>query len=297
MIAVFGATGKVGGKVAAVLMETGIPVRALVRSSEKAAPIKNKGAELVIGNLLSQDDIANTLDGCDGAFMMTPMNRSSDKYIEEEIQIGRNYGAALKDSDVGHAVYMSVFGVRGNTGIPFYESKVVVEDSIASSGVDVTFLRPTFFMENLYSQIPIIKEHGMISLPLHPDLQLNMVATEDIAYAAVQSLIRGGRGEMEAYDILGPREYTMTEVAEIFSKAIDKPVRYQEASFDEVEQRLLQTGMSPIAAKEYLKMFEVYNRWNIEGDRYRVYEEFNFEPTTLETIVNSIAGALVAETR
>jgi uncharacterized protein YbjT (DUF2867 family) len=297
MIAVFGATGKVGGKVAAMLLESGISVRALVRSAEKAAPLKNRGAQLVIGSLNNQEDIVETLNGCDGAFLMTPMDRSNDKYIDEEIQIGRNYGSALKDSDIGHIVYMSVIGARDNTGIPFFDSKSVVEDSIILSGVDSTILRPVFFMENLYSQIPIVQQHGMMSLPFPSDWPFNMIATEDIAYAAVQSLRRGGKGELEAYDMLGPRKYRMTEVAEILSKAIGKPVKYQQASFDQTEQILLQTGMSTTAAKDYIKMFDVYSHWDIQGDRNRVYEEFNFEPTTLETIVNSIAGALAVETR
>ncbi len=297
MIAVFGATGRVGGKVAAMLIESGLPVKALVRSAEKAAPLKNGGADIVVGSLLNRDDVSTTIDGCDSAFLMTPTNRQSDDYVEQEIIIGRNYGDALKDSDVGHALYMSVIGARQNTGIPHFDSKAVVEDAISESGVDCTFLRPTFFMENLLGQARSVQQKGIISLPLPPDKALPMVSTEDIAYAAVQSLRRGGQGKTEEYDMLGPKDYRMTEVAEIIEKTISKSVSYRELSEDDARQIYQGMGMSPKALDDYLMMFRVYKRWNIQGDRNKVYDEFNFEPTTLETVMTAMAGAFAAQNR
>ncbi|MEN6520965.1 MAG: NmrA family NAD(P)-binding protein [Armatimonadota bacterium] len=291
MIAVFGATGKVGGKVAAMLLESGIPVRVMARSPEKAAPLKTGGAEVVIGLLQNGDDIKTTLDGCDSAFLMTPLNRASDNYIEEELAIGRNYGAALKDMDVGHVVYLSVINARDNTGIPFFDSKAEVEDSIARSGVDTTFLRPTYFMENMYQQVPIIQQFDMVSLPLPGDVPVPMVATEDVAYAAVQSLIRGGRGS-EAYDLLAPKDYTMLEVTDIFSGIIGRKLRYSVATREQGEQMAIQSGMTSIAARDYMKMFDAILDGRIGGDRNRVYEEFNFDPTPLETVIGTMTGML-----
>jgi len=293
MIAVFGATGKVGGKVAAMLLESGTQVRLLARSAEKAAPLKNEGAEIIIGSLQNEDDIKTTLEGCDGAFLMTPKDNSRDDYLEGEIAIGRLYGTAVKEMEVGHVVYLSVINARDKTGIPFFESKAVIEDSIASSGADCTFLRPTYFMENLYQQIQLIQQFGMVSLPLPGDVPVPMTATEDVAYAAVQSLNRGGRGQ-EAFDILGPRDYTMFEATEIISRIVDKELRYQEATHEQAEQTLRQAGMSAKAAREYLMMFDAMRNRQLKGDRNRVYDEFNYEPTPLETVMGTLASSLVS---
>jgi uncharacterized protein YbjT (DUF2867 family) len=291
MITVFGATGKVGGKVAAMLLEAGMPVRILARSLEKAAPLKSKGAEIVAGLLQNEDDIKSTLDGCDSAFLMTPLNPANDDYIEEEISIGKNYGTALKDMDVGHVVYMSIINARDKSGIPFFDSKAEIEDSIAASGVDATFLRPTYFMENIYQQIPIIRQLGVVSLPLPGDVPVPMVATEDVAYAAVQSLMRGGRGR-EEYDLLAPIDYTMLEVTDIIGRTIGRGLRYVEASYEQAEQMLVHSGISHVVARDYMKMFDAMRARRLGGDRSRVYNEFNFDPTPLETVTSTLAGAM-----
>lgn len=291
MIAVFGATGKVGGKVAAMLLESGVSVRALARSAENASPLKNKGAEIIIGSLQNENDIKTTLEGCDGAFLITPKDNSSDDYLEGEIAIGRLYGDAVKEMDVGHVVYLSVINARDKTGIPFFESKAVIEDSIVSSGADCTFLRAAYFMENLYKQSPLIQQFNMVSLPLPGDVPIPMAATEDIAYAAVQSLNRGGRGQ-EAFDILGPRDYTMFEAAEIISRITGRGIRYQEATYEQAEQTLRQAGMSAKSAQDYLMMFDAMRNRLLKGNRGRVYDEFNYEPTPLETVMGTLAAVV-----
>lgn len=291
MIAVLGATGTVGGKVAAMLLEQGIPVRAMVRDPEKAKPLRDEGAEIVVGNMLNIDDLRNAFDRCDGAFLLTPRNVKSEDPVEEEIEIGKNYGRALMDSTVGHVVHLSVIAARQNTGIPHFDSKRWVEDSIASGEVDVTFLRPTFFMENLLKQLPLMQEMGMISLPLPPDASIPMVATDDVAYAAVESLKGGGCGCAE-YDLLGPKNYTMLEVAEIVGRAVGKDIRYYQLPDDQAVDKFMQHGMTRRAAEETLTMFRLYEKWNSIGDRAKVYSEFNFDPTSLETVISPLAGAV-----
>lgn len=297
MISVFGATGKVGGKVAAILLEAGIPVRILARSEEKAAPLKNEGAEVVIGSMLNIDDVKNALDRCDGAFLMTPGNYTSENYIEEEIQIGKNYVEALKDSAIGHIVCLSVWKVREKTGIPFFDSKEVIEDALLTAGVECTFIRPASFMENLFALVPTIKQQNEVHLPVPGDVEWPMVATEDVAYVAAQSLMRGGRGKIEAYDILGLRDYTMNEITSDLSIAIAKPISYQEVTFDQVRQVLSNMGLSHAAIDGYIAYFAAIPKMKVEGDRNLVYNEFNFEPTAVETFLDTIVGALLAEPR
>lgn len=295
MKAVFGATGKVGGKVAAMLLEAGIPVRILVRSEEKAAPLKNEGAEVVIGSLMNLDDIKKTMDRCDGAFLMTPVDYSSENYVDEEIQVGKNYAEALKDSSISHIAYLSVWKARERTGIPFYDTKAVIEDALISDDVDCTFLRPTNFMENLYSQWPLIKQYGIVSFPMPGDVPISMVATEDIAYVAAESLMRCGKGKVESYDILGPHDYTLIEATTIIGEAIAKPLRYQETPPDQIRPIFQNMGFSEAAIDGYIKYFAIMPKLKIDEDREKVYNEFNFEATTLETFIDTAAGALTVE--
>jgi uncharacterized protein YbjT (DUF2867 family) len=296
MISVFGATGSVGGKVAAELLESNIPVRMLIRSFKKAQPLVNEGAEAVEGNMFNVEDIRRAMERCDGAFLMTPMNRSSELLIEEEITIGKNYAEALTGSTIKHIVYMSVIALREHTGIPNFESKAQVEDALAATGIKCTFLRPAFFMENFFSQWRLIQQMGIISFPFPADIPIPMVATEDIAYAAVQSLISGGK-EQEAYDIMGPKDYTMAEATQIISSIIDKPLRYVEASPDETREMMMKNGASKAAAENSITMFEKFKTMQFNQDRDKVYTDFNYDPADFETVIGPVAEALKAEAR
>jgi uncharacterized protein YbjT (DUF2867 family) len=293
MISVFGSTGNVGGRVAAMLLESNVAVRAMVRSPQKAEVLRNRGAEIVEGDMLNIEDVKKAFDRCDGAFLMTPINTASDNYIEEEVTIGKNYGRALEDSTIKHAVHMSVIGAHANTGIAQFESKAIIEDAVFASGVDSTFLRPAFFMDNLYRQMDLIRSQGIISTLLPPDVPIPMVSTEDIAYVAVGSIMRGPRGEKEEYDILGGRDYTMDEVADIVSNAIGRDVQYVQMSEEQAREFFGKMSLSTTLVEDFIKMFRLMPDVPVEPDRMRVYREFNFEPTSLESMVSTIAGALV----
>ncbi|MCE5315513.1 MAG: NmrA family NAD(P)-binding protein [Armatimonadota bacterium] len=290
MISVFGSTGNVGGRVAAMLLESGIAVRALVRSPRKAEPLANRGAEILEGSMLNVMDVKNAMYRCDAAFLMTPVDYAD--YPGEEIEIGRNYASALEDSTINHVVYMSSIGAYAKMGIPHIDSKATIEDTIFASGVDCTFLRPAFFMDNLYCQTDTIRSQGFISLPMPPDAPIPMVSTEDIAYAAVQSLKRGANGDREEYDILGGRDYSMNEVAEIVSSSIGRQVSYVQMTDEDAREAFRQKGMSAAAVDALVSMYRLLPNIPVDADRFRVYNEFNFEPTTLESMINTIAGAL-----
>ena len=61
MFLVTGATGKTGGQTVKHLLAKGAPVRAIVRNEEKAAPLKEQGVELVVGDIGDTDAVAKAL--------------------------------------------------------------------------------------------------------------------------------------------------------------------------------------------------------------------------------------------
>ena len=63
MILLTGVTGKTGGATAQALLGTGLPLRAIVRSEDKAAALKAAGVQLVIGDLGDQAVLDRALAG------------------------------------------------------------------------------------------------------------------------------------------------------------------------------------------------------------------------------------------
>src|SRR5580765_7815472 len=72
-ILVFGATGTHGGAVARALLETHLPVRALVRdaASSRARTLAAAGATLVVGDMLDPESLIEPLAQVDAAYVVT----------------------------------------------------------------------------------------------------------------------------------------------------------------------------------------------------------------------------------
>src|SRR3954466_15535756 len=59
-----GRIGGVGGEVVGILRRRDLPVRALVRTDDRAEALRAPGAEVVVGDLTRAEDVARALAGC-----------------------------------------------------------------------------------------------------------------------------------------------------------------------------------------------------------------------------------------
>jgi hypothetical protein len=84
----------------------------------------------------------------------------------------------------------------------------------------------------------------------------------------------------------------MFEITDILSEVTGKNLRYIEATPEQAEERMLQMGASSAIVRDNLKMFDAIRAGRLGGDRNKVYNEFNFDPTPLETVLSTVAGAI-----
>ena len=70
-IFVTGATGFIGGRVAAQLRDAGHEVVALVRAPERAKVLVALGVMLAAGDVIDRDSICAVMRGCDATFHVT----------------------------------------------------------------------------------------------------------------------------------------------------------------------------------------------------------------------------------
>lgn len=233
LILVTGATGKQGGAVYRHLRQKGYPVRALTRNPQqpKARALAGHGAEVVEGDLESADSLRAAMDGAYGVYSV----QDSAGGAEKEIRQGVNLADAAKRSQVSHFVYSSVGSADQKTGIPHFDSKFQIEEHIRATGLPYTILRPVFFMENWLGSKPQI-EQGTLSLPLSPETRLQMIAVDDIGAFAAMAFDNPGKWKGQAIDLAGD-DLSMSEIAEAFSRASGREVRYVTMPWDEFEQR------------------------------------------------------------
>jgi uncharacterized protein YbjT (DUF2867 family) len=145
-IVVTGVTGLQGSMVARHLLKGGWHVRGLTRNSngEKAKAMAALGAEIVQGDMAQPETLTPLFAGAYGVFSVQNPVISG---VEGEINQGKNVATAAKQAGVQHLVYGSAgTGMKG-TGIPSWESKLVIEDHMKSLSLPLTVLRPMAFME------------------------------------------------------------------------------------------------------------------------------------------------------
>ncbi len=227
-ILVTGATGQQGGAVAQQLLANGFDVRIMTRNPDQpsVAALKEKGAEVVVGDFDDADSLARALDGVDGAFSVQNLNNG----IDAEEKWGIAFADAAKEAGVKHFVYTSVGSADANTGIPHFESKWRIEEHIRDIGLPATILRPVFFMENWRFNKDAI-ENGQLPQALSPETKLQQVATEDIGRFAALAFGDPEKWIGRAFDIAGD-EVTMEETA----RALGKEVTYTQIPWETLQE-------------------------------------------------------------
>ncbi|MFW2406110.1 MAG: SDR family oxidoreductase [Gammaproteobacteria bacterium] len=215
-ILVIGATGNVGRPTIAGLLAKGASVRALSRSEENLGKLPD-GVQGVIGDLETGAGLDAACAGVDKLFLITSNG-------ETETARGLNAVNAAVGAGVKHIVFLSVANPNKEPGVPHYLAKLPIEEAIRNSGADFTFLRPNFFMQTDLSIIPVIKEHGVYSMPIG-SIGNNRIDTRDIADCAVRVLTEDGHAGAD-YHLHGPDTVSGPGAAEVYARHFDRKVVY-----------------------------------------------------------------------
>ncbi|MBA2612809.1 MAG: NmrA family NAD(P)-binding protein [Bacteroidetes bacterium] len=288
MIVVTGATGHIGSKTVANLLAKGKQVKAIGRNDEKLQALKKLGASIEKGDLHDASFLSNAFKGAEAVFLIIPPNLQSNNIGKYQDEVGEAQVIAIKNSGVKNVVFISSQGAQDieNTGIVAGLGRQELRLNKLAEDVNVISLRASYFMENLFNQIGIIKGMGIIGSPVKANLSMGMIATKDIAEVAANKLSSLNFKGKSFLDLLGDRHYNHTEVAAIVGKAINKPeLPYIEFPFEDNKKALLEYGISESVADAFNGMYVGINAglFNISS---RTAETTT--PTTLEDFTNNV---------
>lgn len=269
MIAIMGATGHTGMKIAHALLRRGERVRALGRTKSKLVALEHAGADVLTGDASDPRFLADAFSGADAVYTLLPTDKSAPDYIGRQQQEGEAIAEAISESKVSHVVALSSLGadLHDQTGlITGLHAQEVRLKRLAH--VNVTLLRPVSFFENFSDQLGIIEQHGVLADSVIPDLAIPMVATRDVADAAVGALaVRDWTGVV-VRELLGPRDITHTEVARILGAAIGRTdLRYVPLSYSDMTAALVDGGYSLSFSTLYVEMTRAFNEGRIKARR------------------------------
>ena len=249
MILVTGATGTTGSEVVRQLAAARLPVRAFVRNAEKAASLRQAGAEIAVGDLDRPESLEPALDGVSALFLLSP---ADPRQIEQQ---GRAVETA-KGAGVRHVVKLSALGAHVDAPVSLLRWHGQTEKQIEESGLAWTHLRPHYFMQNTLGFAASIVAEGRFYAPLR-DGKIGIVDTRDIAAVAVGALTTAGH-EGKAYDITGPEALDFEELAACIAAATGRPVTYVDVPPSTAEKAMIAAGMPDWLADALVGLYGIF---------------------------------------
>jgi uncharacterized protein YbjT (DUF2867 family) len=285
MYVVIGASGHTGSVVAATLLKNGAKVRVLGRNPEHLKTLATEGAEPFAADVTDSAAVTKALVGATGAYVMMPPNLANPDFRAFQALVTDAIATALRNSGVTHVVTLSSIGAdkSDRTG-PVVGLHQLEQQLNGIDGLNVLHLRAGYFMENTLAQIGVIQKMDMAVGPLRPDLELPMIATKDIGETAANALLTPDFRQKQTRELLGQRDLTMSEAAQIVGRALGKPdLQYVHAPDEQVRPALIQLGMSPNVADLILEMSAALNSGHMRALEPRSGQ--NTTPTSYETFV------------
>jgi uncharacterized protein YbjT (DUF2867 family) len=267
-VLVTGATGKQGGAVAHELLERGYAVRAMTRKPEQPAAraLADRGAEVVGGDLDDAPSLERALAGVWGVWAV---QNTWEAGVEREEEQGKRLAKLAREGGVQHYVYTSVGSAHRRTGIPHFENKWRIEETVRSlKFASHVILRPVFFMENLLS--PWSLQGDKLLMALQPSTVLQMIAVEDIGKFGALAFDRSEQMNGVALDLAGDA-LTMPQAAGVLGKAMGKRIEFVSIPIDAVRKNSEDTAL----------MLEWFDRVGYNADIGGLEKAYGIKPTKL----------------
>jgi uncharacterized protein YbjT (DUF2867 family) len=222
MYLVTGATGQLGRRIVHKLRDRNQPVRAFVRLMSAYSPLKERGAEILIGDLCTERDIARA---CQGIKYVISAHASKEGGTGGSPQI-LDYRANIELIDqslaagVEHFTLISVLGVeQGYPESPVFKAKFEVEQYLQASGLNYTILRSAGFASNLLPGAEQFSQSGVYLLIGNPDNRISPISTDDLAYMAME-VSQCPQAHQKIWAIGGPEVLQRGDIPKILGRIL-----------------------------------------------------------------------------
>jgi len=287
MIAILGATGNVGGKIADMLIKRGEAVRLIARSADRLRAKAGTGATVLAGDANDTKFLSTAFKDVDAVFTLIPPNPAADNFMTYATSIGESIATALKNAKVKYVVNLSSVGAELSKGTGPIKGLHEMEERLKGiKGLNVLNLRCAYFMENLLWSIDLIKSQGVNGDSMRGTVRIPMIATRDIASYAADRLVKKDFTGSTVQYLLGERDISMTEATEIIGRKINKPgLSYVTFPYDDAEKAMVNMGMSPDMSRNYSEMSRAFNDGLIKPGK-RTND--NTTKTSLETFCDEV---------
>jgi uncharacterized protein YbjT (DUF2867 family) len=287
-------TSNIGRALAARLLDAGERVTVLSRDKKKVDELLRRGARVVEGSFEEPAILADTLEGAEALFWLTPPPARPD-YYSWATKCAKQAATAAKKAGVRRAVVLSSMGAHTGPGTGAVGPAREIENEFEAKLPAVVSLRPGIFMENFLLSADMIAKAGLIFVPIQAGKRWPLVATADIAAKAACWLLDRGWTGHHRVGVHGPQDLSTDEVAAIISSAVGKPVQCIDATLDQARSALTGMGMPDFVVDLIIEQYVAFRDGRLDPAEPRTPDTTT--PTTLAefartTLVPAISARL-----
>jgi uncharacterized protein YbjT (DUF2867 family) len=164
--------------------------------------------------------------------------------------LASNAQQAIRSSGIARVVLLSSFGAElPDLGPITFLGQA--ETVIRSAAPNLTILRATYFMENLLTSVPTVRDAGTVYNVFAPEMPIPMIATRDVADVAAERLLDATWSGQSIRGLQGPADITFTDVARAIGTALGRAVKYVQAPVEVAEGGMRAAGMSEAVVAGY----------------------------------------------
>ena len=286
-----GRVGAVGRTVTELLLKQGHAVRAMVRNEdERAQPLRDLGAEVVVGDLLDLDSIHRVIAGCDTMYFGMSV---SDAYLAATV----NAAAVAKHHGVKAFINMSQItlsqmSITATTASQQHKLHWLAEQTLNWSGLPVVHVRPTVFLDGFFLLFTsdLVKQSNQIRLPFG-DGKTSPIAADDVARVVAALLANPQPHIGQIYHLTGPQSENMQFYAQEYSKALGRTITYQDIPVEPWRDGLLTRGLPVHLVNHLATMADLHRAGRYDRISDDVFTLTEQKPMSLQEFVRKHAAA------
>jgi uncharacterized protein YbjT (DUF2867 family) len=283
LLVVFGATGNQGGSVVSYVLNDPhlsqqFKIRGVTRDPSKPAAqaLKEKGVEVVKGDLEDKESLKQALHGAHTVYLVTTSDYTDTTRVKEI-----NEGKAVADAAVTAGVQYFIFSSSPNvaklsggkyTTLYIFDGKAEIEEYIRSLPIKSAFVAPGSFMQNLSGPMaprPVGDGTYAVFNFVSPQTQCPMIEIEEDTGKFVGAIL----AEPEKYEgkffSAATALYSFEEVVEIVSKKTGETVKYIQ-----IPESVYRSFLPPVAADLLVEMFSFIQDFGYYGPQSKELVEW-----------------------
>ncbi|ADB36261.1 NAD(P)H-binding protein [Spirosoma linguale] len=261
-----GSLGHTGKPITEGLIKAGHQVTVITSKPETAEAIEALGARAAVGSVEDAAFVTEAFAGAQAVYLLVPGKWGVTGWRNFQNQIIDNYIAAIEANDIRFAVLLSSIGADLGDGAGPVDGLYDAEQKLAKvPGLNSKFLRPSYFMYNLFGMLGMVKGMGIMGSNFGGDT-LVLTHTNDIADVALTELLNlDFTGQQVRY--IASDERTGAEIAQVLGQAIGKPeIPWVVFSDEQTKQGLVQAGLNDEMASAYTTMGKSLREGKMQAD-------------------------------